>query len=70
MPADQSEEWSSWGMLAEVLPLEEIPIVILATSDPQKSHINLVDNLHLTFFVLCSAYVNLFENHYRIATHY
>lgn len=57
-------------MLAEVLPLEEIPIVVLAASDPKKSHINLLDNLHLTFFVLWSAYINLFENCYSIATHY
>lgn len=57
-------------LLAEVLPLEEISIVVLATSDPKKSHANLLDNLHLTFSVIWSAYVNLFENCCSIATRY
>lgn len=44
-------EWSGAPgvLLAEMLLLEEISIVVLATSDPKKSCVNLLDNLHLTF---------------------
>lgn len=57
-------------LLAEVLPLEDISIMVLVTSNPKKIHAILHDNLGLTFSVLWSANINLFENCYIIAMHY